>query len=71
MNSYTVEVSGRTLKVCAEVFAPSRGRDQSTWEAVVSSVTEDGVELSDEVFEPLASRIESAVIDAHCERRAA
>lgn len=69
--TYEIRVAGRELTVRAEVLPPVRGTDQTWWETVVSSVTEHGVELADEVFEPLASAIERAVVDAHCERRAA
>lgn len=68
--TYTVRIEETTYAVTAEVYAPTRGTGEG-WTAAISSVREAGVELPDEVFEPIASQLEDAVIDAHREQLAA
>lgn len=62
--TYKIQLEETVYEARAEVYAPTRGTGEG-WTAAISSVCEAGVELPDEVFEPLASQLEEAVIEAH------
>lgn len=68
--TYSIEISGITYSVVAEV--ESADRSTGTPEQVaISSVTYHGYEIGDDEFEAIVSYLESDVIGQYRERRAA